>query len=142
MKSAAAGAQKWGAGLTNAINSGTWKAGVESVTQAPGVKAAQRQAEYVAGVQASAAVWAKNVQVPLATWQADTVNKGQQRISQAATSDVSKVEQVLSKILAAEASIVPGLPARGVAGSANNVQRMTAFAAAMHARKGQFKATA
>jgi len=117
-------AQKWATNLSGATQSYT--AGVQSVTVAPGQKAAAQQAVYVQRVQERATVWATNVAaVSLQTWQNDTVTKGAPRLASGATAAQPKFQTFLTALLAYEANGLGSLPPRG--NLAQNQARMMAW---------------
>ncbi len=108
-----------------------WAQGIEAVTTAPGVAAAAAQDRYLSGVQQSAPKWARNVaSVPLATWKAVSIQKGQGRLASGAQAGMAKYQAAIGKVLDAEKSIIAGLPARGTV--EQNIQRSSAFQLAMH----------
>lgn len=73
-------------------------------------------------------------------WKADIANVGSQRFPQGVTASVPKMQQVMNQLIPAIDNIRKGLPARGIAGSQANIQRVTSFITQMHGNKGKFKA--
>lgn len=101
--------------------------GIDAVTVAPGVKAAQQKGAYTAGVAASADKWARNTQaVSLPEWQAAARTKGLPRIAQGAQAAQPKMAAFLQKVAPHINAGVSALPPRG--GLEQNLQRATAFA--------------
>lgn len=75
-------------------------AGVAAVTVAPGQKAAANLQGYLAGVQASANKWAKNVSaVTLNDWQTAMTQKGIPRVGPGAQAAISKMTAFMTKWL-------------------------------------------
>jgi hypothetical protein len=75
-------------------------AGVNAVTEAPGVRAARNQAGYLAGVQNSVAKWARNTSaVTLSDWQQSMINKGIPRVGPGAQAAIPKMTAFMSKWL-------------------------------------------
>lgn len=93
---------------TPAENAAKWKrnlsaatpdiqAGIQRVTQAPGQAAAAQQAAYLAGVQASADKWKRNVAaVTLESWKADAL-AGVNRVAQGAQAKEGKMAAFLTE---------------------------------------------
>lgn len=132
MPSADQVAAKWSQNLSAAVPA--IKAGVQSVTVAPGQAAAAQKAQYLAGVQANVDRWAGNVsRVSLADWQQATITKGVDRVASGAQAAQPKFQQAMQTLLPKIASVVNGLPARG--GLEANIQRSAAFARGMAATK-------
>ena len=132
---AADAAQAW---ATNFAAAGTkYTAGVNAVTVAPGQLAAAQKAAYLANVQASANIWASKVAaVDLQTWKTAATTTGSARLGTGATKGAPKMQSFMTNFLPALSSIVGGLPARGTFDQ--NLQRFTAYAQALHAKKGSF----
>jgi hypothetical protein len=111
--------------------------GINAVTVAPGQLAAANKAAYLANVQASANVWASKVSaVQLGEWKAAATGVGAQRLATGATKGAPKVSAFMSKFLPELSSVVGGLQPRGTFDQ--NLARFTAYAQALHAKKGQF----
>lgn len=128
-------AQMWAQNLSGATARMT--AGAQAVTQSPGQAAAAQQATWLANVTASANLWAAKVAaVTTAQWQQAYVTKGIPRVATGAQAAQANFAQVLARIIAAEKSIVAGLPARG--NLDQNIARSAAFQRAMAAQKGSF----
>lgn len=108
-----------------------WAAGVQAVTVSPGQLAAAAQDRYLAGVQANVGKFAaRAAAVPLQTWKDISVSKGQGRLASGATAGLPKYQAAIERVLAAEKTIIAGLPARGTV--EQNIQRSSAFQLAMH----------
>ena len=119
-----AAAQKWATAMGQATPAYT--AGVQSVTVAPGAKAAAQQAVYIARVTEKAPVWARNVAaVPLQTWINDTVTKGAPRLATGAAAAQPKVQAFMTALLPFEQNLLGTLPPRG--NIAQNQARMNAW---------------
>lgn len=79
-----AGADKWATAMASA--GPAYTAGVQGVTTAPGIKAAQSSAKYLARVQANVAKFEKNVgSVSLGAWQQAAEVKGAPRLGTGAS---------------------------------------------------------
>lgn len=113
------------------------QAGAQAVTQSPGQAAAAQQATWLANVTASANLWAQKVAaVTTAQWQQAYITKGLPRVATGAQAAQANFAQTLSRIIAAEKSIVASLPARG--NLDQNIARSAAFQRAMAAQRGSF----
>lgn len=113
------------------------QAGAQAVTTPPGQAAAAQQAVWLANVTASANRWAANVAaVTTQQWQTAYITKGLPRVASGAQAAQANFATVLGRIIAAEKTIVPGLPARGNIDA--NIARSAAFARAMNQLKGTF----
>jgi len=120
-KDATTASQKW---LTNSQNAvGAYKTGVQAVNVAPGTAAARQKQAYVQGVQANADIWAKNVQVPLAEWQAAAAGKGGDRYAGGIAAGAQKQAQFMQNFMPKVQSIANSLPPRGTL--EQNIARMT-----------------
>ena len=100
MKNANAVAQKWRDRLQNA--SEEMKAGVQSVTQAPGQLAAQKADVMKARLMdaLNSGKWQRKVSaVSLADWQQAMLNVGIPRVATGAAEKVAKVEKFMTKFL-------------------------------------------
>lgn len=99
MKDANAVATKWRTNFSASAPSIT--AGVNAVTEAPGVTAARQKAKWLARVTASADKWARNVSaVPLAAWQQAMLTTGLQRLQSGATAGEPKMAAFMNQFLA------------------------------------------
>lgn len=88
--------------------------GVQNTTVAPGQAAARQQAQYIAGVQASAQKWATNVsKVSLSDWQQSMIQKGLPRIAGGATAAEGDFTDFMTKLLPYQNNLKGTLPARG-----------------------------
>lgn len=123
-------AAKWN---TNAgAASQYWVSGVQSVTVSPGLAAAAQADIWAANVAAAKQKWqTKLSNMSLQSWQSMTVAKGQARYAAGVTAAQSKYQSAITKVLAAEKSIVSSLPARGNVEA--NIARSAAFQRAMSA---------
>jgi len=117
-------------------------AGVNGVTQAPGVAAAAAQDRMLANLTAAvtSGVWARNTSgVSLSDWKAAMTNKGIPRISQGVTAAQKNKTQVITQLLAAVDSAAAQANAVPRGGLDQNIQRAVTFMRAMSAgapRKG------
>jgi len=103
----------------------------------------QAETNYEAGV--TQAVQKKSFQAGVSAasdeaWKAGVSAVGQTRFSQGVAASVPKMTAVMGKLIPAIDAARKNLPARGIAGSQANIQRMTQFIQTLHAAKGQFKA--
>jgi len=73
-------------------------------------------------------------------WKTDVQVVGSQRFPQGVTDAAPKMAAVMQKLIPAIDAARKNLPARGLAGSQANINRVTQFMTAMHANKGNFKA--
>lgn len=106
------------------------RAGVQSVTVAPGQLAARQKTQYVQQVQAKADKWAQRVaSVPVAEWQQATVEKGIPRIAQGAQAAQGKMAAFMGQLLPHIDQTVRSLPQRGDLEA--NITRMAQFARGM-----------
>jgi predicted transcriptional regulator len=113
------------------------QAGAQAVTTPPGQAAAAQQAVWLANVTAAANRWAQNVAaVTTQQWQTAYISKGLPRVASGAQAAQANFATILGRIIAAEKTIVPGLPARGNIDA--NIARSAAFARAMNQLKGTF----
>lgn len=127
MPDPATAAQKWATNLSGA--SQAYTAGVQAVTQDPGVAAAAASDRYLAGIQANVNKYKTNVVTGLQNWQAQTVNKGAPRLASGATAAQDKVGTVFGKLFPYINQVRNSLPARG--DLEQNIQRSAAFQRAM-----------
>jgi glutamate-1-semialdehyde aminotransferase len=90
--------EKWVTRLSGATAEIT--AGIDRVTEAPGIKAAAKKAKWLAAVQASQDKWANNVSaVSLEQWKTLFKTVGVQRIAQGAQAKKSKMQNFLNQFL-------------------------------------------
>jgi hypothetical protein len=133
--SAADAAANWASGFGGSATK--YSAGIDAVTVAPGLAAAQQQAAYLAGVQNNVKIWAQKVAaVDLNTWKAAAKGTGASRLASGATKGAPKMQAFMNAFLPQLTNVVGSLPARGTFDQ--NMQRFTAFATALHNMKGQF----
>lgn len=120
-KDATTAIARWKSNATNATQA--YKDGVNSVTVAPGTAAAKQKGAYVAGVQANADVWARNVQVPLSEWQTAASGKGGDRYAGGIAAGEAKMASFMQNFLPKVQTIANNLPPRGTL--EQNIARMT-----------------
>lgn len=99
-------ADKWQARLAGSTAEIT--RGINRVTEAPGMKAAQKQDKMLRGITEAvqSGKWARNVSaVSLADWKKAALEKGVSRISAGATAAVPKMASTLTKIFAHQDTI-------------------------------------
>jgi hypothetical protein len=112
MKDPAATATKWAQRLNAAGQAIT--DGVNGVREAPGAKAAQQSAVWIANLQAAQDKWVRNVSaVTLQQWQQAMTTKGIPRIGQGATAAVPKMTQFMQQWLPYAEQVRQSLPPRG-----------------------------
>lgn len=128
-------AEAWSNGFSAA---GTkYAAGINAVTVAPGQLAAAQKQAYIANVQASANIWAAKVAaVDINTWKTAATTTGAARLASGAQKGAPKMAAFMQNFLPALSTVVGGLPARGTFDQ--NMQRFTAYATALHQKKGSF----
>ena len=132
---AADAAQAWQNGFSGA--STKYTAGINAVTVPPGQLAAAQKNLYVSNVQAAANTWAARVAaVDLQTWKNAATGVGAQRLATGATKGAPKVQAFMTNFLPVLSSTVQGLGPRGT--FEQNIARFTAYAQALHAKKGSF----
>lgn len=97
-KTSSQAADNWAQGLSAA--GPRIAQGVQSVTQAPGQKAAQKKDKYLAGVNASVNLWAQRVAaVDLGSWQAATI-AGAARVAEGASNKKDKYDRAVQPVFA------------------------------------------
>lgn len=122
-------AQRWKDGIQN--SSAKTKAGIEAVTEAPGVKAAEQADLWLQKVTASKDKYKRNVAaVSLSDWKTAAITKGIPAMATAATLGAKRVEAVAGKIISTINTAVESLPARG-ATLEQNINRVTHMARAL-----------
>lgn len=125
---------KWGTRL-NA--SGTFITnGVNSVTEAPGARAAAAQDRMLTNLTqaVTSGVWAKNVSgVSLADWKSAMLNKGVPRITQGVTAAQKNKVGVITSLLSAVDSAAAQANALPKGNIDQNIQRAVTFMRAMSA---------
>lgn len=132
-----AAAQKWATGLSGARQ--TYIDGINNTMTAPGQLAAAAADRWQANTIAAAPRYKANVAaVTIDQWKSAAINKGADRLSSGATQAQPKVEVVFGKLFPAIKGVVGSLPPRG--NIDQNIARSGAFAKAMYAKKGSFKA--
>jgi hypothetical protein len=130
-KTAAQAAEKWGRKMAAAGQD--YAAGINAVTEAPGIAAAKNAQGYINGVQASMQKWQTNTaNVPLETWRDAALTKGAQRLAAGAAAAVPKVqaahERILPMVDRARASIAGMDRSTPMA----RIERSAAYQRAMH----------
>jgi hypothetical protein len=101
-------AEKWARRLSGA--SEDIRKGVERVTEAPGAKAAQKKAKWVAKITDAATQdkWAKNVSaVTVDEWKRRTLEVGIGRVSSGVTASVGKMQKFGEQLLSYQESNLP-----------------------------------
>ena len=136
MKSAATANANW----TNAAaRAGTaWTQGIQATTKDQAALAAAAQPAWLAGVQAAAAAnrFANGVtKRGTAYWKSQSEAKAPS-YGLGYTAGANNQLAAITKILNAMGPIVSGLPARGPAGSPQNLQRVAQLDNALHQLKG------
>ncbi|MGH7239410.1 MAG: hypothetical protein ACREHG_05000 [Candidatus Saccharimonadales bacterium] len=114
-------AAKWKANASAATSAYT--DGINSVTSAPGQKAAAQKSVYVQNVQASADKWARNVNVPLSEWQSAATTKGATNYPVGISAGADKQAAFMNDFLPKVQAISKSLPPRGTI--EQNIARMT-----------------
>lgn len=133
-------ALKWG---TNLKRSGTFiSAGVDKVTQAPGLKAAQQSALMLAKITDSvtSGMWGRRVaSVSLDSWKRSMKDKGIGRINQGVDSAMDKQKAMAVNLLKAveESVAVVNQTPRG--DLETNITRMISFVREMNQRRGSIR---
>lgn len=138
MKTAQQAAANWSASAGRAQTA--YQQGVEGYTGDWAGATTSQQAAMLQGVQqaVTSGLWAARVNaVGTNGWKQATVARIG-NYSTGFTAGAAKQAAAITKIIAAESNIVPGLPPRGDFNA--NLTRMTAFSQAMHALKGQLGA--
>jgi len=126
-------AEKWARNTTAAVED--YRRGVARVQVAPGAKAAQNEAGYVAGVQRSSRKWAQRVGgVSLGEWQEAASNKGAQRLGSGVAAAQDKMAGFMSEVLPhieAGQRAIAGMPKgdveQGIARAAAFMRHMSNF---------------
>jgi len=102
------------------------RAGVQAVTEAPGLKAAKSREKWLQRTRESADKWEENVaSVPLDSWQRSTIEKGVDRIPQGAAASRQKQIQFHTQLQAFRRnSVEPELSRLPDTTLENRLQRM------------------
>lgn len=91
------------------------RAGVQSVTVAPGKLAAANKERYLAGVQKSVEKWVDNTgSVSLPDWQSSMIDKGIPRIAEGIRQSEGKLREFHTQLQAYQASYLPKLNSKPV----------------------------
>lgn len=120
--------KRWETGMQGAA--ARIEEGVNAVTEAPGKKAAAQKSLWLQQIQANADKWAKNVQVPLADWQAAMIQKGIPALANAIPLALPKVLNAATKLIPAMDAALASIPPRGTTLEAN-IARVTHIAKEM-----------
>ncbi len=129
-------AEKWGRRLKQSTDD--IRRGVERVSVAPGVKAAEQQELMLQKLIESVndGTWAKQVKaVSLEDWKESFVKKGLGRIAAGVDAATPKQAEMAGRLLAAVDATVVEVNKTPRGTLEDNIQRMTTFARGMHARK-------
>ena len=130
---------KWGRRL-NAAGTDIQN-GVNNVTVAPGIKAAQQKALWLQRIQERADVWAKQVAaVPLESWKSAMLNKGVQRIAAGVTAAQKNKTQQIAALLSAVDTARAAAIAQPRGTLEQNIQRSITFMQTMSANAPKRKA--
>jgi len=124
MQNAADVAKKWSRNL--AASTESIRQGVQSVTQNPAEKAAQRQDAYLAGVQRAVAEgkYQRGLRrVTLQSWQEAMLSKGLTRIASGASAATPKVQAFLEKWLPYQQQLQSKLATMPRGDLQSNIQR-------------------
>lgn len=118
-------AAKWAANAQAAQQA--MKDGVNSVTVAPGQKAAAAKDSYVQGVTNAVNKWATNVaSVSLGAWQQAMLVKGLPRVAAGVQAAVPKMQNFLTQFLPVVQQVQAQVQAMPSGNLENNIQRMVA----------------
>lgn len=132
MPNAQAVATKWANAMQGAGTAYT--AGVNAVTEAPGIAAANAAPLWVQNTTAAAPKFAANsAAVTLQAWQQAAVNKGAARLGTGATAAQPKFQSAMASVLPFISQTVASLPPRGTLDQ--NIARSVAFQRGMAAFK-------
>lgn len=125
---------KWTSRLQGATTEMTQ--GVQRVTTAPGQLAAAKFDKWMAGIQASAPKWRRNVAaVPLEAWKASMVNIGIPRVGQGAAQKAGKYQAFAADFYPFLAGAMAKINAMPDSTFEARLQKATAMATALHAYK-------
>lgn len=126
-------AEYWASGLQNA--GPKISAGIDRVSTAPGVKAAQKKDKYLAGVNASVDLWAQRVAaVPLSEWQ-QRAKAGVARIAEGASAKKDKYATSMGPVLAHMDSVLSRVDSMSDATLEQRIQKSAEFQRGMAAYK-------
>lgn len=136
MLSPADALKKWQSGMQQAGTN--YKLGVQSFQGNPGQLAADQQDAYLAGVNASAGLWADRLRnTPPEFWKQRCADVGASRLQEAGTKSAGRMGAFLQKFLPFVQNAKSQLPKRGPRGSNN--ARSAMMADILHAARGQFR---
>lgn len=128
-------AEKWARNLKNARTD--VERGINRVDTAPGVKAAQAQDKFRAGILEAieSGRWKQRVaSVSLEDWKQKTLSKGLQRIDTGVDQAIRKVEQIAQTNLANIEAVKNEIDKLPSTTFADRIQRMVRFSEGMHRR--------
>lgn len=132
LPSAATVAAKWNTAMQGAATAYT--AGVQAVTEAPGMAAAAAAPLWAQNTVAAQPKFAANsAAVTLASWQNSAVQKGASRLAGGAAAAQAKYTSAMTGVLQQIGQVVGSLPARGTLDQ--NIARSVAFQRGMAAYK-------
>src|ERR1700752_1602548 len=140
MKSAAQAAANWSGAASRAQTD--WVAGINSTQKDQAALAAVAQPAWLAGVQDAAANnrFANGVtRRGTGYWKSQSEAKAANYV-QGYTAGAQNFSSAIGKIMNDMPNLVAALPARGPAGSPQNLNRVTQLDQALHQRRGQYKA--
>lgn len=129
-------AEKWGRNLKQSTSD--IRAGVERVTEAPGIKAAREGDKMLAGITRSIqdGTWQRAVAgVSLQDWQTATVQKGIGRIAAGVDGAMTKQVSMAEKLLAAVDSVKAQVDQMPSTTLEDRIQRMVSFARGMSEKR-------
>ena len=127
-KTPAESAEKWARNLKGSVPD--IEAGVDRVTEAPGVKAAAQSAKMLANLTEKVrdGTWAQRVKaVPLEEWQEKMKSKGISRIAQGVDGATAKTEDFFSQLFAYQDSIASKLAGMPDLTLEDSINRMTTY---------------
>jgi hypothetical protein len=122
---------------------GFYNAQVQAAAWKQFAAAPQAEANYAAGVQKAVANKSRQAGVNASSdeaWKAGVAAIGQARFSQGVTASSPRMAAAMGKLIPAIDALRKSLPARGIAGSQDNINRMTQFVQGLAKQKGTFKA--
>ncbi len=118
-----------------------YRAGVDRVTEAPGVKAAAQADLYIANLQASLDMWKKNVSgVSLDDWKQAAIDKGAGRIAAGVDAAMPHMPQTMANLMTAVESVKREVDATPRGDLETNIGRMTTMVRGMSKKKGTISA--
>lgn len=127
---------RWATGTKQ--NTGRYKEGVNSVSEAPGVKAAAQADAYLAGITeaVSSGRWQRGVEaVSLSDWKRAASEKGTARIASGVDGAMPKMRERAGPLLAAINATMAEVDALPKGGLENSIVRATTWMRGMAGRK-------